>query len=124
MLGHLILAQRREVLQAERLLVGAVVAAQQLVSAGGGELDTQLGKRHQDSRMIGVALEAPATDDHVIATISGRLLAVVRPFGPRQYVEEGHDVHAASLLGSDMCHRYASLGSIVGAQHAHNWLNN
>lgn len=43
MLGHLILAQRREGLQAERLLVGVVVAAQQLVSADGGGLDTQLG---------------------------------------------------------------------------------
>jgi len=55
--------------------------------------------------MIGVSTEALATDDHVIATVFGRLLAVVGPFGPRQHVEEGHDVHAASQFGGDVGHK-------------------
>ncbi|MNI72184.1 hypothetical protein D3C73_1281080 [compost metagenome] len=102
-----VLAQRREVLQAQRLPVGVVIAAQQLVAACGGGLDAQLRQRHQDSRMVGISVEQLATDDHVIATVFGWLLAVVGPFGPGQHVEKGHDVHAASLLGSDLRHSFS-----------------
>jgi hypothetical protein len=81
-----------------------MVAAQQLVATGCRGLDLQLRQIHHNARKVCVATEQATTDQHVIAAVVGRLPAVVRTFGPCQHVKEGHDVQAASLLGSDSCH--------------------
>lgn len=81
---------------------------QQLVSAGSSALDLEVRQVHQHARVVSVALEQLAADDHVKAALLCGPLSVVHAFGPSQHVEQGHDIHADSLFGSDLRHEFGS----------------